>query len=252
MNCSFLNLPDRTSKPRETGVTMVIDSGMGLSQVRDTLEISGPFIDYVKLGWGTGAVCEKLEEKIALYREAGVPCCLGGTFFEIAWLQKKVPEFKAMLKTLGLGIVEVSDGSVEMPHEEKLEHIREFSKDFKVLSEYGSKEDVEVRAPSRWVDGMQSELDAGAWKAIAEGRESGTAGMYRNTSELRTGLVDEIVMHISVDNILWEAPQKSQQCWFIKKYGANVNLGNIAASQVIPLETLRLGLRGDTLKHFHA
>jgi phosphosulfolactate synthase len=247
----LFDLPDRTPKPRETGVTMVIDSGLGLTTIRGYLDNCGEFVDYVKLGWGTALVSASLEQKIGLYREYGVPVCLGGTFFEFAHLHRKVRQYRDLVRELGLEIVEVSDGTVTMSTEEKLDYIRDFARDFKVLSEYGSKDAEVVVAPSKWVAGMKREFEAGAWKCIAEGRESGTVGLYRPTSELRTGLVEEIVEHIPQANMLWEAPQKAQQSWFVKAFGSNVNLGNITMADVIPLETLRLGLRGDTMMTFH-
>lgn len=247
----LFELPARTRKPRESGLTMVIDSGLGLNTVRDYLDNCGEFVDYVKLGWGTAIVSAKLEEKIKLYRQYSIPICLGGTFFELAHLHDKVNQFRDLVGELGLQIVEISDGTVAMSTEQKLAYISDFARDFKVLSEFGSKDAEVVVAPSKWVNGMKQEFDAGAWKCIAEGRESGTAGLYRSTSELRTGLVDEIVENIPQVNLLWEAPQKNQQTWFVKKFGSNVNLGNIAMGDVIPVETLRLGLRGDTLMTFH-
>ena len=248
----LFDLPARTQKPRETGVTMVIDSGLGLSTIRGYLENCGEYVDYVKLGWGTALVSATLEQKIGLYREYGIPVCLGGTFFELAHLHGKVKQYRDMIGELGLDIMEVSDGTVTMSIEEKLGYIRDFARDFKVLSEYGSKDTEVVVAPSKWVAGMKREFEAGAWKCIAEGRESGTVGLYRPTSELRTGLVEEIVEHIQQANVIWEAPQKAQQSWFVKAFGSNVNLGNITMAEVIPLETLRLGLRGDTMMTFHA
>ena len=248
----LFDLPVRTEKPRDSGLTMVIDSGLGLSAIRDYLDNCGEFVDYVKLGWGTAIISGKLKEKIALYRQYGIPVCLGGTFFELAHVHGKIKEYRDMVGELGLEIVEVSDGTIEMPTEQKLTYIREFARDFKVLSEFGSKDAEVVVAPRKWVEGMKREFEAGAWKCIAEGRESGTAGLYRTTSELRTGLVDEICEQMAQANLLWEAPQKGQQAWFVKMFGSNVNLGNIAMSDVIPLETLRLGLRGDTLMMFHA
>ncbi len=247
----LLHVPVRTQRPRESGLTMVIDSGLGLSAIRDYLENCGEFVDYVKLGWGTAAVSAKLKEKIALYAEYGVPVCLGGTFVELAHLHGKVSEYRDFIGELGLELVEISDGTVTMSTEDKLTYIREFAKHFKVLSEYGSKDAEVVVAPRKWVAGMKREYEAGAWKCIAEGRESGTAGLYRATSELRTGLVDELVEAIPQEHLLWEAPQKPQQAWFVKAFGPNVNLGNIALSDVIPVETLRLGLRGDTMMTFH-
>jgi phosphosulfolactate synthase len=247
----LFDLPVRTEKPRQMGLTMVIDSGLGLETIRGYLDNCAEFVDYVKLGWGTALVSATLEDKIKLYQQYDVPVCLGGTFFELAHLHGKVKQFRDMMGELGLDIVEVSDGTVPMSIEEKLGYIRDFARDFKVLSEYGSKDTEVVVAPSKWVAGMQREFDAGAWKCIAEGRESGTVGLYRPTSELRTGLVQEIVEHIQQANVLWEAPQKAQQSWFVKAFGSNVNLGNITMADVVPLETLRLGLRGDTMMTFH-
>ncbi|MCB1076647.1 MAG: phosphosulfolactate synthase [Verrucomicrobiae bacterium] len=250
-NTSFLNLPERTAQPRESGISMVIDSGLVPSELDDLLSNGEGIIDYVKLGWGTAAVTPTLKRKLEIYASHNVPVCFGGTFFEIAYVQGKLDEYTAFAKDMGVSLMEISDGSIEIPTDEKLRCIARFANDFKVLSEFGSKDVAVVHAPSKWVRNMKAELEAGAWKSIAEGRESGTAGMYRDTSELRTGLVDEIVESIPLESLLWEAPQKHQQAWFIKKFGPNVNLGNIAARDVIPLETLRLGLRGDTLMHFH-
>jgi phosphosulfolactate synthase len=247
----LFDLPKRTFKPREAGVTMVLDSGLGLNLVRDYLENAGPYIDYVKLGWGTAIVTTNLEEKVKLYHQHGIPVCLGGTFFELAYISGKIDQYRDAALELGLEMVEISDGTVTISSEEKLGYIRNFARDFKVLSEFGSKDIDTVVAPRKWVEGMKRELEAGAWKCIAEGRESGTAGLYRATSELRTGLVDEIVMSIPQENVLWEAPKKDQQVWFIRRFGSNVNIGNIAMPDVIPLETLRLGLRSDTLVNIH-
>lgn len=247
----LFQLPERTPKPRQHGITMVIDSGLGLHAVEDGLTVAKPYMDYVKLGWGTAIITPVLAEKIAIYKNHGIPVCLGGTFFELAYLTGKLNEYRTVANELGLDMIEISDGTVNMPEADKLRLIREFSKDFRVLSEYGSKDAEVVVAPSRWVDGMRREIEAGAWKSIAEGRESGTAGLYRSSEELRTGLVDEIVMNIPQEMLIWEAPKKHQQVWFIKKYGSNVNLGNIALHDVIALETLRLGLRGDTLLTMH-
>ena len=246
-----LELPSRSAKPRETGVTMVIDNGLGPTRVKTLLEESLEYIDYVKLGWCTSLVTPNLEEKIKLYQDAGVPVCIGGTFFEMAHLKGKMEVFLDWVRSLHIDHVEVSDGSIDIDERVKLSYIEKFSSEFTVLSEYGSKDADVVYAPSRWVRNMVREIEAGAWKVIAEGRESGTAGMYRTSSELRSGLVDEIVETIESAKLLWEAPQKNQQAWFVRRFGAEVNLGNIAPQDVIPLETLRLGIRGDTLPHFH-
>lgn len=252
MNNNFIPLPDRSSKPREVGITMVIDSNLGSHAVEDLIEVGSQFTDYVKLGWATALISPILEKKIRMYKDAGIDVCLGGTFFELAYVNKKTAEFEAFMKNFDISLVEISDGTIDIPREEKLKFIEKFARNFKVLSEYGSKDStIEIKAPHYWATHMKEEIEAGAWKVIAEGRESGTAGMYRGSSELRTGLVDEIVNSIEQEYILWEAPLKSHQAWFIKKYGANVNLGNIAPSDIIPLETLRLGLRSDTLIKFH-
>ena len=248
----LFDLPVRTEKPRDSGLTMVIDSGLGLSAIRDYLDNCGEFVDYVKLGWGTAIISGKLKEKIALYRQYGIPVCLGGTFFELAHVHGKIKEYRDMVGELGLEIVEVSDGTIEMPTEQKLAYIREFCARLQGAVGVRQQGRRGGGGAQKWVAGMKREFEAGAWKCIAEGRESGTAGLYRTTSELRTGLVDEIREEMAQTNLLWEAPQKGQQAWFVKMFGSNVNLGNIAMSDVIPLETLRLGLRGDTLMMFHA
>ena len=245
-------LPERTNKPRNNGITMVIDSGLSLSDAKGMLEIAGDYIDYVKLGWGTALVSQNLTEKIKIYTNANIKICLGGTLFEFAYCQNKLADFKKILQDINAELVEISDGSIDIPREEKLKLITEYSENFKVLSEFGSKDINTIYAPSHWVASIKAELDAGAWKVIAEGRESGKAGLYRDSAEVRSGLVDDISKSINIDDILWEAPLKAQQIWFIQKFGSNVNLGNIAPNKVISLETLRLGLRGDTLKHFHS
>jgi len=247
----FLDLPARTQKPRETGITMVIDNGLGVTRARTVIEEASHLIDYIKLGWGTSIVTPNVAEKVKLYLDSGIPVCLGGTFFELAHLQSRVPQYLEFAKKLDVPLLEISDGSIEMPQQVKLDYIASFAKEFKVLSEYGSKDGTVVQQPSKWVENMKLELEAGAWKSIAEGRESGTAGMYRGSSELRSGLVDEIADTISPDKLIWEAPQKHQQTAFIMRFGTNVNLGNISIDGIVPLETLRLGVRGDTLLHFH-
>ena len=244
---TFLSLPDRTSKPRELGLTHVIDKGQTLSQIRERFDTCGEFVDIVKLGWGTSYVTQNLREKLDLYRDLGVPVVLGGTLLEAAIAQGKVDEYRTWITGLGLSHVEVSDGTIEIPHDEKLELIRLFARDFTVLSEVGSKDANTILAPYKWVEAVRTEIEAGAWKVITEARETGTAGIFRQNGEVRQGLVDELVDHIDPTRFLFEAPQKPQQVWFISQFGPNVNLGNIAPDEVIPLETLRLGLRSDTL-----
>jgi phosphosulfolactate synthase len=244
----FLDLPGRPPKPRTTGLTHVIDKGLNLRDIEGLFDTAGEFVDVVKLGWGTSYVTNNLEKKIALYRSFQTPVVCGGTLFEAVYARGKVDEFKSWLVENRFSHVEISDGTLEIPRERKLELIQEFARDFTVLSEVGSK-DAEVNyAPYLWVEWMKEELDAGAWKVITEGREGGTAGIYRPSGEMRTGLVDEIVHEIAVADVLFEAPTKSSQAWFVKHFGPDVNLGNIPPEEVIPLETLRLGLRGDTLK----
>src|SRR5881394_176745 len=231
---------------RDGGLTHVLDKGLGPRAWEDVLETSGPYIDIVKLGWGTAFVTEGLERKLDILREK--PVVIGGTFFEVVYVKDQLDDYKRWLGELGITHVEISDGTIEIPRERKLELIEDFARDFTVLSEVGSK-DAEVNiAPYLWVQWMQEELDAGAWRVIAEGREGGTAGIYRPSGELRTGLVDEIEHSVPFESLIWEAPTKESQAWFIKHFGTNVNLGNIPPDEVIPLETLRLGLRGDTLK----
>ena len=232
--------------PRNGGLTHVIDKGLGPRAWEDVLDTSGDFIDIVKLGWGTAYVTRNLERKLEVLREKRV--VFGGTFFEVAYVQGKVDEYRRWLTELGLTHVEISDGTIEIPRERKLELIAEFARDFTVLSEVGSKDSEVVFAPYEWVQWIKEERDAGAWKVITESREGGTAGIFRPSGEMRTGLVDEIVHEIDVHDLVWEAPTKASQAWFVKQFGPQVNLGNIPPDEVIPLETLRLGLRGDTLK----
>lgn len=250
MNKVF-NLPGRTEKPRQSGLTMVLDSGLSMRQIEDMITTSKQFVDYVKLGWGTSVVTPNLREKVDSYSQAEIPVCLGGTLFELAFVQEKVKELLDWAEDFGISMIEVSDGSVEIEHQRKLDAISSIAERFTVVSEFGSKDKRYVAAPSLWVTSMIQELQAGAWKVIAEGRESGTAGLYRQSQEIRTGLVDELVIDIPQEKILWEAPLKDQQAWFIKKFGPTVNLGNISPGAVIPLETLRRGLRSDTLCHIH-
>jgi phosphosulfolactate synthase len=243
----FLTLPERSERPRQTGITHVLDKGLTVNQIDGIFDLAGGHIDLVKLGWGTCLVTENLPEKIAKYRERGATVVLGGTFFEICLAQGKVDEWRQYVRDLGLTHVEVSDGTVQIERDVKLAYIRDLAKEFTVLSEVGSKDAATVIAPYLWVEIIQGELEAGAWKVITEARESGTAGIFRGDGEVRMGLIDEIVHKIDKDRLIFEAPQKSQQVWFIKSFGANVNLGNIPPEEVIALESLRLGLRSDTL-----
>jgi phosphosulfolactate synthase len=244
----FLDLPARPGKPRTQGLTHVIDKGLNLRVIEGLFDTGGQYVDLVKLGWGTSYVTNNLEKKIALYRSFETPVVCGGTLFEAVYARGKLDEFKAWLLEQRFSHVEISDGTLEIPRERKLELIREFAADWTVLSEVGSKDEEVVYAPYQWVEWIKEELEAGAWKVITEGREGGTAGIYRPTGEMRTGLVDEIVHEIELGDLIFEAPTKASQAWFVKQFGPNVNLGNIPPEEVIPLETLRLGLRGDTLR----
>jgi phosphosulfolactate synthase len=226
----------------------VIDKGLGPRAVQDLLETAGAYMDIVKLGWGTAYVTKSLEAKLALYREAGIPVVCGGTFVEAVWARDRLDEYRTWLAAHGFTHVEISDGVVDMPRERKLELIGELARDFTVLSEVGSKDAEVVFAPYQWVEWIKEELAAGAWKVITEGREGGTAGIYRPSGEMRTGLIDEIVHDVPASDLVFEAPTKAAQAWFVKHFGPSVNLGNIPPDEVIPLETLRLGLRADTLK----
>jgi phosphosulfolactate synthase len=244
----FLDLPQRPGKPRSEGLTHVIDKGLNLRDIEGLFDTAGQFVDIVKLGWGTSYVTNNLEKKIALYRSFETPVVCGGTLFEAVYGRGRLDEFKAWLVENRFSHIEISDGTLEIPRERKLELIVDFARDFTVLSEVGSKDaDVNI-APYLWVEWIKEELEAGAWKVITEGREGGTAGIYRPTGEMRTGLIDEIAHEVDVQSLIFEAPTKSSQAWFVKSFGPNVNLGNIPPDEVIPLETLRLGLRGDTLK----
>jgi phosphosulfolactate synthase len=244
----FLDLPARPGKPRSEGLTHVLDKGLNLREIEGLFDTAGAYVDIVKLGWGTSYVTNNLEKKIALYRSLGTPVVCGGTLFEAVYARGNLDGFKRWLLENRFSHVEISDGTVEMPRERKLELIADFARDFVVLSEVGSKDAEVVYPPYQWVEWIGEELEAGAWKVITEGREGGTGGIYRPTGEMRTGLVDEIVHAIDVSRLIFEAPTKAAQAWFVKHFGPNVNLGNIPPEEVIPLETLRLGLRADTLK----
>ncbi len=249
-NYVLSKVPERTVKPRQTGFTMVMDKGMSLREASDLIESSGEYVDIVKLGWATSYVFPKLREKIELYRSAGIPVYLGGTLFEAFVVRNQFEDYLKVLDKYKLEFVEVSDGSITMDHEVKCDYIRRLAQQVTVLSEVGSKDAAKIIPPYKWIEQMQTELDAGAWKVIGEAREGGNVGLFRDSGEVRQGLVEEILTKIPFERIIWEAPQKAQQVWFIKLLGANVNLGNIAPQEVIPLETIRLGLRGDTFDHF--
>ncbi|MFI5138447.1 MAG: phosphosulfolactate synthase [Sphingobacteriales bacterium] len=250
MNYQLNNLPERSAKPRNSGITMVMDKGLSLRQVEDFIEVAGVHTDIVKLGWATSFVTPNLDKKLDLYREAGIPVYFGGTLFEAFIVRNQFDDYCRILDKYKMEYAEVSDGSIEIEHDIKCDYIRKLSKQVTVISEVGSKDVQKIFAPYKWIKLMQAEIEAGSWKVIAEARESGNVGIYRDSGEVRQGLVDEILTQIPAETIIWEAPQKAQQVWFIKLVGANVNIGNIAPAEVIPLETLRLGIRSDTFDHF--
>lgn len=250
MNYPLNNIPERPVKPRQSGITMVMDKGLSLRQIEDFIDVAGIHSDIVKLGWATSFVTPKLKEKLAIYRDAGLPTYFGGTLFEAFVVRNQFEDYIRVLEQFGMEYAEVSDGSIELEHDRKCEYIRQLSKYVTVISEVGSKDATKIFAPYKWIKLMNAEIEAGSWKVIAEAREGGNVGIYRGSGEVREGLVDEILTQIPAETIIWEAPQKEQQVWFIKLIGSNVNLGNIAPSEVIPLETIRLGLRGDTFDYF--
>jgi phosphosulfolactate synthase len=247
----FLNdVPERTQKPRDKGFTMAMDKGLSIRETEDFLSVSADYVDIVKLGWGTSYVTPNLQEKLDIYRAAGMPFYFGGTLFEAFIVRNQFDDFRKVLDKYDVPFAEVSDGSIELDHDKKCEYISQLKEQVTVLSEVGSKDEEKIIPPYMWIELMQKELDAGAWKVIGEAREGGNVGLFRATGEVRSGLVQEILTKIPPEKIIWEAPIKAQQVWFIKLLGTNVNLGNIAPNEVIPLETIRLGLRGDTFNHF--
>jgi phosphosulfolactate synthase len=245
---NFIELPERSAKPRQQGITHVLDRGLSIADVDGLIEVAGGSVDLVKLGWGTALATENLERKLDRYREHQIPVVLGGSLTELAIAQDRFERLIGWVRELGLAYFEISDGTIALEHERKLEMIERLAADFTVLSEVGSKDDTgAITPPYLWVEQMRQELDAGAWKVIAEGRESGNAGIFRPTGEVREGLIDEIVHEIDPASILFDAPRKDQQVWFVRRFGPDVNLGNVPVDDVLSLETLRLGLRSDTM-----
>lgn len=243
-------LPERPAKPRNVGRTMMLDKGLSSRQVEDLIEVAADYIDVVKLGWGTAVITRTLDKKLNIYRDAGIPVYFGGTLFEAVYIRGQLDTYRTILQEFGVGHVEVSDGSIALSQAEKLEIISDLARDFVVYSEVGSKDKSRILPPYKWVQMIRAELDAGSAMVICEARESGTAGIFRPNGEVRSGLVDEIVDMVGAERVMFEAPLKSQQVWFIRSLGSNVNVGNISPEEIIPLETLRLGLRADTLFEF--
>jgi len=244
---SFLSLPGRSTKPREEGLTHVLDKGLGLRQVEDMLATASGYIDIVKFGWGTGYLTQNIEAKIEAYRAAGIATCFGGTLLELAIIQGRFDEYRRLLRRLKMTHVELSTGIIELTIEERQKYIRSLARDFVVFSEVGSKDAQHIIPPYRWVEQVEADLAAGSWRVICEARESGTVGIYHSNGEVKAGLIEEIVARVEVSRLLFEAPQKAQQTWLVQKFGPNVNLGNIPTSDVIALETVRVGLRADTM-----
>ena len=247
----FLPLPDRNPKPRAAGLTHVLDSGLGTAEVEGLLRQAAAHIDMVRLGWGSAYVTADLEDKLAVYRAHDVPVMLGGTLTELAWLHGRVDALCSWLDELAISVVEVSSGVVAIPSADKAALIERLAARYTVFAEVGEKDPGALMAPYRWVALIREALEAGAQLVVCEGRATGTAGLYRPDGEARTGLIDEIVHEIDRSKLVFEAPQKHQQVWLIERYGADVNLGNVPPAEVLSLETLRLGLRADTLAQFH-
>ncbi len=243
-------LPDRPLKPRTTGLTMVMDKGLSIREAENFMSVGSEYTDFVKLGFGTSLITPGFDEKLKVYKKAGCIPYFGGTLFEAFIIRDMFNEFVDFIDKHEVTLVEISDGSYEMSQDKKLECIRILSKRGTVISEVGSKKKDVVYSPEEWVTMMKSELEAGSVKVIAEARESGTIGIFNEDGSVNMPLIKEISGHVGLDNVIWEAPLKSQQAWFIKHFGANVNLGNIAPNEIIPLESLRLGLRGDTFFQF--
>jgi phosphosulfolactate synthase len=246
MNFNLTQIPDRILKPRDHGITMVMDKGLSINEAQNLLSVGEPHIDIIKLGFGTAFVTPNVKDKIKLYQEAGIPVYFGGTLFEAFLIRNQFNDYIQLMQEFEIKYVEVSDGSIDIPHAEKCGYIEKLTKYGTVLSEVGSKDAAHIIPPYKWIQLMRAELEAGSSYVIAEAREAGNVGIYRGSGEVREGLVQEILTQIPEEKIIWEAPQKAQQLYFLELIGCNVNLGNIAPTEVIPLEAMRIGLRGDT------
>ncbi len=250
MNFFLDSIPERSTKPRERGLTMVMDKGLSYRQAEDLINVSGNFIDIVKLGFGSSYITQDLDKKLNVYRSANIPVYFGGTLLEAFIIRNRFDDYLKLIDKYKLSYAEVSDGSITIEHDVKLDYIRRLSKHTVVITEVGSKEEGIIIHPSKWIEMMEKEIQAGAWKVIAEARESGTVGIYRPNGKAHVVLINKIISKIPADKIIWETPNKNGQVYFIKLLGANANLGNIAPSEVIALESLRIGLRSDTFFHF--
>jgi len=250
MNFTLTQIPERNKKPRDHGITMVMDKGLSIEEAKNFLSIAHPHVDILKLGFGTAFVTPNLEEKIKVYQSYDIPVYFGGTLFEAFLIRNQFNEYLEVCKKYDISYMEVSDGSITIPHAEKCGYIEKITKYGTVLSEVGSKDTEHIIPPYKWIELMKAELEAGSSYVIAEAREAGNVGIYRGSGEVREGLVQEILTQIPEQKIIWEAPQKAQQLYFLELLGCNVNLGNIAPSEVISLEAMRLGLRGDSFHLF--
>ena len=244
------NIPKRPEKPRTKGLTMIMDKGLSLNEAENMVVLKSELTDIVKLGFGTSLLTRYIDKKISLYKEAGIDVHTGGTLFEAFVVRNQIDDFYRLMEKLKLEMIEVSDGCIQMEHDKKCELIHKLSKDFKVISEIGSKDESLTIEDDKWISYMKKELEAGSWKVIAEAREGGNVGMFETNGDIKGKLIKNITKEIDISNILWEAPLKKQQIWFINEFGANVNLGNISPNSIISLECLRLGLRGDTFNNY--
>ena len=243
-------IPDRPVKPRKTGLTMVMDKGHSIREAEDFMSVGSEYTDLVKLGFGTSLLKKKKKKKIRVYKNAGCIPYFGGTLFEAFVVRNMFREYIDLLDKYEINMVEVSDGSFDIEHERKLDYIERLASRGTVISEVGSKKKDVVYSPVEWASMMKSELEAGSEKVIAEARESGTIGIYNDDGSVNMPVINAISENVNLENVIWEAPIKTQQVWFIKHFGANVNLGNISPNEIIPLESLRCGLRGDTFFQF--
>ncbi len=246
------NLPQRTQKPREEGITMVMDKGLGVWAAKDLASSAGQYIDLLKLGFGTSVLTpeEVLKEKLEVYRAAGMEPYPGGTLWEALYIRNALDRYEEFIERWGFTTIEISDGTLHLSIDEKCKQIERFAKKYRVVTEVGYKDVETIGGAQEWIYRIKRELDAGAWKVILEGRESGSIGIYDSAGKVKRELVDAIAAEVPLEKIVWETPKKPQQVWFIKHFGTNVNLGNINPAEAIAVEALRLGLRGDTLTHF--
>ena len=252
MNFNLSQIPARTQSPRQSGLTVISDKGLSLEETENLLSVAAPYIDMVKLAFGTAIITPLLEEKIRLFQSYNMPVYFGGLLWEAFVVRNQTEDYLKLLERYHISFIEISDGAIEISHERKCDYIRQFSKIGTVISEIGSKDKdkVQVTPPYQWIKLMQAELEAGSQYIVAEAKEAGTDGIYRDSGEVRQGLIEEILTKVPADRIIWETPEKDQQLYFIKLLGCNANLANITPQEVIALETMRIGLRGDSFDFF--